>query len=64
MRVYQIAKMAGVTSRDVREYLDFLGMPVKTASAKITGEVFIETLVARLVATRDDFARPYLKAPF
>lgn len=64
MRVYEVAKEAGVTSQDVRDYLELIGMPVKTASASLKDEVMVSALIARLVATRDDFARPYLKAPF
>jgi hypothetical protein len=64
MRVYQIAKEAGVTSRDVRDYLEMIGMPVKTASANLKDEIMVSALITRLVATRDDFARAYVKPPF
>lgn len=64
MRVYEIAKLAGVSSRDVKDYLSFIGQPVRTASAKVNGEVFISTLVARLEATKDDFVKIYAKPPF
>lgn len=64
MRVYEIAKQVGVTSRDVRDYLEMLGQPVKTASANVKDDFFIATLISRLSETKDDFARPYLSPPF
>lgn len=64
MRVYEIARIAGVSSRDVRDYLAFLGQPVKTASAKVKGEIFVSTLITRLQETKNDFAKVYLEPPF
>ena len=64
MRVFQIAKLAGVSSRDVLDYLDFVGVYAKHPATKVTGDVFIETVISRLIATKDDFAKVYSQAPF
>ena len=64
MRVHEIAKRVGVTSRDVRDYLEMLGQPVKTASANVKDDFFVATLISRLEATKDDFARVYVEPPF
>lgn len=64
MRVYEIARIAGVQSADVRNYLSMLGQPVKSASSLVKGDAFVATLISRLQATKDDFARVYVEPPF
>ena len=64
MRVYEIARIAGVSSQDVRDYLAFIGQPVTTASASVKDEVMVSALIARLEATKDDFAKVYAQPPF
>ena len=64
MRVYEIAKAAGVPSRDARDYLKFIGQPVKTVSASVKDEIMVQAIIARLIATRDDFAKVYFDTPF
>lgn len=64
MRVYEIARAAGVSSRDVKDYLSFIGQPVKTASAKLKDDVMVSAIIARLEATKNDFNRAYVKPPF
>ena len=63
IRVYEVAKLISMPSKEVLEYLDFVGVPVKSASSRIS---FIEAEVvsARLNALRNDFAPVYAKAPF
>lgn len=63
VRVYDVAKSLGLPSRNVIEYLDFVGVPVKSASSRIS---FIEAEVvsARLNDLKNDFAPVYAKAPF
>jgi hypothetical protein len=64
MRVYEIGIAADLPSRDVKDYLQMLGQPVKTVSANIKDPIFAQAIIARLIATRDDFARSYLQPPF
>lgn len=64
MRVYEIARIAGVQSADVRDYLAMLGQPVKTASANVKGDLFVATLINRLTETKDDFVKSYVEPPF
>ena len=64
MRVYEIAKRSGVESKVVREYLELIGQPVKTASANVTGDIFIATLINRLVANKDNFIPLNATPPF
>lgn len=64
MRVYEIARIAGVQSADVRDYLSMLGQPVKTASANVKGDLFVATLINRLTETKDDFVKSYVEPPF
>lgn len=49
MRVYEIARVAGVESSTVRNYLEMLGQPAKSATSIVRGEHFIQTLISRLV---------------
>ena len=63
VRVYEVAKSLGMASKEVIEYLDFVGVPVKSASSRI-GFVEAEVVTARLNEIRNDFAPVYAKAPF
>ena len=63
LRVYEVAKSLDMPSKQVLEYLDFVGVPVKSASSRI-GFVEAEVVTARLNEIRNDFAPVYAKAPF
>ena len=63
IRVYEVAKSLGVPSKEVIEYLDFVGVPVKSASSRI-GKIEAEVVTARLSVLSNDFAPIYAKAPF
>lgn len=61
--VYSIAKSIGINSKEVIEYLDFVGVPVKSASTKINF-IEAEVVTARLNELKNDFTPIYAKAPF
>lgn len=63
VRVYEVAKSLGIPSRDVMEYLDFVGVPVKSAASRIN-ILEAEVVSARLSKIKNDFAPVYAKAPF
>ena len=63
IRVYEIAKSLGVPSRDVIDYLDFVGIPVRSASSRI-GKIEAEVVYTRLSDLSKEFAPFYAKAPF
>ena len=54
MRVYEIARTVGVPNSDVKNYLSFIGQPVKTSSTQIKDEVMVSAVIARLMATKND----------
>ena len=64
MRVYKIAKLAGVSSNDVLDYLDLIGIYAKHPATNVKGDILVETVISRLVATKNDFNKIYAKAPF
>lgn len=63
LRVYEVAKTIGIPSKEVIEYLDFVGVPVKSASSRI-GFIEAEVITARLNELKNDFVPVYAKAPF
>lgn len=63
VRVYEVAKSLDLPSKEVLDYLDFVGVPVKSASSRI-GFVEAEVVTARLNEIKNDFAPIYAKAPF
>lgn len=49
-RLYEFARLLGVTSTQLREYLNLLGVPAQSASSKITLDpLFMESLHARFM---------------
>lgn len=63
VRVYEVAKSIDLPSRDVLDYLDFVGVPVRSASSRI-GLIEADVVKARLNELKKDFAPIYVKAPF
>jgi predicted transcriptional regulator len=63
VRVYEIAKSLGIPSSDVIEYLDFIGVRVKSASSLI-GFIEAEVVMSRLGELKDDFVPIYAKPVF
>jgi hypothetical protein len=63
IRIYEVAKMLEMPSKQVIEYLDFVGVPVKSASSRINF-FEAEVVMARLNELKNDFAPIYAKAPF
>lgn len=63
VRVYEVAKSLGVPSKEVLDYLDFVGVTVRSASSRI-GKIEAEVVKARLSEIKNDFAPIYAKAPF
>lgn len=63
VRVYEVAKSLGIPSKEVMEYLDFVGVPVKSAATRI-GTIEAEVVTARLSVLSKEFAPVYAKAPF
>lgn len=63
VRIYEVAKQLNIPSKEVIEYLDFVGVPVKSASSRI-GFIEAEVVTARLNELKNDFAPIYAKAPF
>ena len=63
VRVYEVAKSLGIPSKEVMEYLDFVGVPVKSAATRI-GTIEAEVVTARLTVLSKEFAPVYAKAPF
>ena len=63
IRVYEVAKKLNMPSKEVIEYLDFVGVPVKSASSRI-GFIEAEVVTARLNELKNDFLPVYAKAPF
>lgn len=63
IRVYEVAKKLNMPSKEVIEYLDFVGVPVKSASSRI-GFIEAEVVTARLNELKNDFVPVYAKAPF
>lgn len=63
VRVYEVAKSLDLPSKEVIEYLDFVGVPVKSASSRISF-IEAEVITARLTELKNDFVPVYAKAPF
>jgi hypothetical protein len=63
IRVHEVAKIIGMPSKQVIEYLDFVGLPVKSASSRISF-IEAEVVTARLNELKNDFVPVYAKAPF
>ena len=63
VRVYEVAKALNMPSKEVLEYLDFVGVPVKSAASRIN-ILEAEVVSARLSKIKNDFAPVYAKAPF
>ena len=63
VRVYEVAKSLGIPSKEVMEYLDFVGVPVKSAATRI-GTIEAEVVTARLSVLSKEFAPVYAKEPF
>lgn len=63
IRVYEVAKSLAMPSKEVIEYLDFVGVPVKSASSRISF-IEAEVVTARLNELKNDFVPVYAKAPF
>lgn len=62
MRVYEIAKIVGVPSKDVRMYLEYIGQPVKSSSSKVE-DMFGEIVANRMKATYTEQFAPYWATP-
>lgn len=48
MRIHEIAKASGVSSKEVLAYLENLGQYAKSASSKIEEEIFVKVMIERL----------------
>jgi len=62
-RIYEIAKIVNLDSKDVRNYCELVGLPSKSASNSVS---YLEglTVIARLKELKKDFAPIYVKSPF
>lgn len=54
MRVHEMAKFAGVSSKAVMAYLDFIGIYVKSASSKVADPLTVASVIFRLQMLRKD----------
>jgi hypothetical protein len=63
IRINEIAKMLDLPSKNVIDYLDFIGVPVKSESSRINF-FEAEVVMARLNELKKEFVPFYAKAPF
>jgi hypothetical protein len=62
-RIYEIAKIVDLDSKEVRNYCKIVGLPNNSASCKIS---YVEgmSVISRLKELKKDFAPLYLSTPF
>jgi|LakMenEpi03Aug12_release.lakeMendotaPanAssembly.Ray.scaffolds.fasta_scaffold279239_4 hypothetical protein len=61
--IREVSKLVSIPSKEIIDYLDFVGVPAKSANSRISF-IEAEVVTARLNDLKGDFAPIYAKAPF